>query len=103
MFLGGAGWGIVFENFISAPQRGFYILPALMMAMVYAWYPFRLAAANIFTSALCGTVLFIGTGLMLTKGAVPSTAFFLHGAVFVALSELILYGIEKNTYRQYRY
>lgn len=101
MLFGGVAWGVIFESFVAVPLKGFYIVTVLVMAVIYALSSFRLVAATIFVSALCGIAFFIIVSFALTNGAFPSMAFLIHGVVFVVLSELILYGFEKKTPKQY--
>lgn len=103
MFLGGIAWGVIFESVAAAPQRGFYIIPAMIMAVTFAWSPFRLIIENICMSALYGAITFTMISFALTRGVTPSVLFFAHGGVFVILSELLLYGIGKQTLPRHRY
>ena len=103
MFLGGTALGVIFESITAIPQRGFYTIPAVVMATALAWSPFRLVIENIFMSVLGGIITFIMISLMLTHGVVPSALFFAHGGVFVILSNLFLYGIWRQTSLQHRY
>lgn len=103
IFLGGMAWGVIFESVTAAPQRGFYIIPAIIMAVTFAWSPFRLIIENICMSVLCGIITFTIISFVLTRGITPSVLFFAHGGVFVILSELLLYGIRKQTLPRHRY
>ena len=103
MLLGATAWGVVFESFIAVHYRGFYTITALITAVIYAWSPFRLVAANILASVLCGITVFIIASVTVTEGIFPTLLFLTHGMVFVVLSELILYGIGEKTLQRHRY
>lgn len=103
MLFGGVAWGVLFESITAAPQRGFYIIPAVMMAALCAWSPFRLVVENICLSAAYGITMFVIISFALTRGDAPSLLFFVHGGAFVVLSELFFYGISRKILPPYRY
>jgi len=92
----GFACGIFFESVLNAPRPGFYLIPIMVLSIVYATMPFTFSLVNIGLAWLSGIALIFGWAFAVAGGHLFSFAYFLHVVLIVTIVCLVLYAADQK-------
>ena len=83
--------GVISESILYAPATGFYIVPIILMSILYSVLPLTVQFLNICIAWLFGVLCFFVWSLVLTGGLFFSLDYFFHLLIIITFSALIIY------------
>ena len=83
--------GIVFESILSSPYKGFYLVPVVLISVVYSVLPFTVKLLNIGIAWLSGIMCILILALVVSGGHIISFNYFMHIMIIITFCTVIIY------------
>lgn len=83
--------GIVFESILSVPSKGFYLIPIVLVSLIYSLLPFTIKFLNISIAWLSGIVCIFVFALIASGGHIFSFTYFIHLVIIITFCTAIIY------------